>query len=81
MKVFVGFDDPTALDLVAHFLGIAVHHNDNVAPSAISAPKRRAVLLPTRGTDPDRTLAAGSAIATPSGRTAPWATAHRRQKA
>lgn len=27
-----GFDEPVALDLVAHFLGIASHHNDNVAP-------------------------------------------------
>lgn len=30
-------DDPTVLDLVAHFLGIAIHHNDNAAPSAIAA--------------------------------------------
>ncbi len=37
MKVLAGYDDPTALDLVAHFLGIAMHHNDNAAPSAIPA--------------------------------------------
>jgi hypothetical protein len=30
-------DDPTVLDLVAHFLGIAIHHNDNAVPSAIAA--------------------------------------------
>ncbi len=32
-----GYDDPTVLDFVAHFLGIATHHNDNAAPSAIAA--------------------------------------------
>jgi hypothetical protein len=32
-----GDDDLTVLDLVAHFLGIAMHHNDNKAPSAIAA--------------------------------------------
>lgn len=34
-----GYDDPTALDLVAHFIGIAMHHNDNAAPSAIAELK------------------------------------------
>ena len=38
MKVLTVYDDPTVLDLVAHFLGIATHHNDNAAPSAIAVP-------------------------------------------
>jgi len=38
MKVLMVYDDPIVMDLVAHFLGIATHHNDNVAPSAILAP-------------------------------------------
>tara|TARA_R100000687_G_scaffold80091_1_gene75099 strand:- start:240 stop:581 length:342 start_codon:yes stop_codon:yes gene_type:complete len=48
MRVFVVFDDPKvqvagdndplALDLVAHFLGMAGHDNDNVAPSVAAAP-------------------------------------------
>jgi hypothetical protein len=29
-----GYDDPLVLELVAHFLGIATHHNKNAAPSA-----------------------------------------------
>ena len=31
-----GYDDQIVLDLVAHFLGIAAHDNDNVAPSPIA---------------------------------------------
>ncbi len=31
-----GYDDQIVLDLVAHFLGIATHDNDNAAPSAIA---------------------------------------------
>lgn len=27
-----GYDDPLAVDLVAHFIGIVHHHNDNTAP-------------------------------------------------
>lgn len=39
MKVF-GIDDGQAVvDLVAHFLGIATHHNVNAAPSAKAALK------------------------------------------
>jgi hypothetical protein len=37
MKVLAVGDDQAALDLVAHFLGIATHDNDNVAPSATAA--------------------------------------------
>ncbi|MBY6201414.1 response regulator [Maritalea mobilis] len=37
MKVMLVDDDPIALDLVAHFLGIATHHNVNAAPSAVAA--------------------------------------------
>ena len=37
MVLVEGYDDPMALYLVAHFLGIATHHNDNAAPSAIPA--------------------------------------------
>lgn len=47
MKVLVICDNPTVqvadfdggvvLDLVAHFLGIAMHHNDNADPKAIAA--------------------------------------------
>lgn len=37
MKVLVVYDDPMVLDLVAHFLGIVTHHNDNAVPSAIAA--------------------------------------------
>jgi hypothetical protein len=48
MKVFVVYDDTTVqidgdddqaimMDLVAHFLGIAIHHNDNTIPSEIAA--------------------------------------------
>tara|TARA_R110002049_G_scaffold217251_3_gene388679 strand:+ start:5452 stop:5625 length:174 start_codon:yes stop_codon:yes gene_type:complete len=29
-----GYDDPLVLELVAHFLGIATHHNKNAPPSA-----------------------------------------------
>lgn len=32
-----GYDELIVLDLVAHFLGIATHHNDNSAPSPIAA--------------------------------------------
>jgi hypothetical protein len=35
--IITGPDCRTVLDLVAHFLGIAVHHNDNAIPSAIVA--------------------------------------------
>jgi hypothetical protein len=35
--LLTGFDDPMVLDLVAHFLCIATHHNDNAAPSEIAA--------------------------------------------
>lgn len=31
-----GYDDQIVLDLVAHFLGIAAHDNDNAAPSSIA---------------------------------------------
>jgi hypothetical protein len=31
------YDNPIMLDLVAHFLGIATHHNDNCAPSTDAA--------------------------------------------
>lgn len=31
-----GYDDPLVLELVAHFLGIATHHNKNAAPSPSS---------------------------------------------
>tara|TARA_R110002124_G_C8697214_1_gene493634 strand:+ start:132 stop:353 length:222 start_codon:yes stop_codon:yes gene_type:complete len=37
--LIAGYDDPTVMDLVAHFLGIATHHNDNAAPLAIAALK------------------------------------------
>ncbi|MGJ8612453.1 MAG: hypothetical protein ACSHWY_15230 [Octadecabacter sp.] len=30
---------PAALDLVAHFLGIATHHNDNAVPCASAPPE------------------------------------------
>jgi hypothetical protein len=33
--IVTGDFDLTVLDLVAHFLGIAMHHNDNKAPSAL----------------------------------------------
>ncbi|NKX45923.1 hypothetical protein [Roseicyclus persicicus] len=33
MQVFAVENDLATLDLVAHFLGIAVHHNINAAPS------------------------------------------------
>lgn len=39
MKVVAIYDDPTALDLVAHFLGLVTHHNDNAVPSAKAALK------------------------------------------
>lgn len=32
--LLAGYDDPAILDLVAHFLGIATHNNDNAAPKA-----------------------------------------------
>lgn len=32
-----GYDELIVLELVAHFLGIATHHNDNSAPSPIAA--------------------------------------------
>jgi hypothetical protein len=35
--LLAGYDDPAALDLVAHFLGIATHNNDNAAPKANAA--------------------------------------------
>lgn len=35
MKHVVVFDDVMALDLVAHFLGIAQHHNINAPPSGV----------------------------------------------
>ena len=48
MKVSVVFDDPSlvitgdnepfVLDLVAHFLGVAMHDNDNARPSRALAP-------------------------------------------
>lgn len=37
--VVADYDDASVLDLVAHFLGIAVHHNVNAAPSSIVAIK------------------------------------------
>jgi hypothetical protein len=49
MNVLVTYESPTDLvlghgdsmlmDLVAHFLGIATHHNDNTAPSTIAPLK------------------------------------------
>tara|TARA_R110002051_G_scaffold63765_2_gene116014 strand:- start:1537 stop:1710 length:174 start_codon:yes stop_codon:yes gene_type:complete len=45
MKVTVIYDDPTVMDLVAHFLGIATYHNDNVTPSAIAAVNVYSVAL------------------------------------
>lgn len=54
MRVFVVFDDPKvqvagnndplALDLVAHFLGIASHDNDNVAPEVMVASAEPALI-------------------------------------
>ncbi|WP_442639980.1 hypothetical protein [Roseicyclus sp.] len=44
MKVFVFDDDPAVLDLVAHFLGIAVHDNVNAPPSGLARPAERRVL-------------------------------------
>ncbi len=38
MKIFAVSNDPMVLNLVAHFLGIAEHHNDNAAPSSVKAP-------------------------------------------
>lgn len=37
--IVTDYDDASVLDLVAHFLGIAVHHNVNAAPSSIVATK------------------------------------------
>jgi hypothetical protein len=37
MVMFAKDDDSAVLDLVAHFLGMATHHNVNSAPSAITA--------------------------------------------
>lgn len=37
--IVADYDDPSVLDLVAHFLGIAMHHNVNEAPSSIAAIK------------------------------------------
>ncbi|MGB5863260.1 MAG: hypothetical protein WBG95_03080 [Sulfitobacter sp.] len=38
--VFVAdYEDLNALDLVAHFLGIAMHDNVNAAPSSLTANK------------------------------------------
>ncbi len=31
-----GYDDQIVLDLVAHFLGIASHDNNNAAPAAVA---------------------------------------------
>ncbi|MDO8884553.1 MAG: hypothetical protein U0934_17565 [Pseudotabrizicola sp.] len=39
MKVLMIDDDQATLDLVAHFLGIATHHNINAAPSGTATPK------------------------------------------
>lgn len=39
MKVLAFEDDGATLDLVAHFLGIATHHNVNAAPAATAAFK------------------------------------------
>lgn len=39
MKVLMVEDDQVILDLVAHFVGIAIHHNVNAAPSATAARK------------------------------------------
>ena len=39
MKVLALEDDGATLDLVAHFLGIATHHNVNAAPAATAAVK------------------------------------------
>lgn len=36
MVPFTQYDDPLMLDLVAHFLGIALHQNDNACPTALS---------------------------------------------
>lgn len=33
MKVYAYYGDRVMMDLVAHFLGIATHHNINAAPS------------------------------------------------
>jgi len=35
--IVAGYDDHSVLDLVAHFLGIATHHNDNAVPTSIAA--------------------------------------------
>lgn len=39
MQVVAIDSDPAALDLVAHFLGIATHDNVNAAPSGFAAPR------------------------------------------
>lgn len=36
MEVLAFGSDEAVLDLVAHYLGIAVHHNINAAPSTVS---------------------------------------------
>lgn len=41
MKVLAVDDDHAVLDLVAHFLGIATHDNENAAPSSIAAGEAR----------------------------------------
>ena len=41
MKVLAFEDDGATLDLVAHFLGIATHHNVNAAPAATAAFKAK----------------------------------------
>jgi hypothetical protein len=37
MNVHALNHDPALMDLVAHFLGIAQHHNINAAPSGMTA--------------------------------------------
>ncbi|UWQ95648.1 hypothetical protein K3728_18660 [Rhodobacteraceae bacterium M385] len=45
MKVETIHDDPVALDLVAHFLGIADHDNINAAPSGRATRKKNRTVV------------------------------------
>ena len=46
MQVSAIDHDPAALDLVAHFLGIATHDNVNAAPAHGAAPKVHSDMAP-----------------------------------
>ena len=48
MNVIILGDDQAILDLVAHFMGIAVHDNINAAPSA-RAPRKQGPRLESLG--------------------------------